>query len=65
MTVKSSAMEASCGNTSDIQMPDWPRCENFWGVPSNLGTPDVNAKRFPFSSESGHGWSLRFTSSGL
>src|SRR5262245_51591954 len=65
MNVRSSAIFDSSGSAADSQAPDLPCWANFCGVPSNFGTPEVKAKRLPFSSESGQFWPVRFTSSGL
>src|SRR5262245_8662888 len=65
MKTRSSAIDAIPGRTSDTHAPLLPRCENFCGVPSSFGMPDVNANVLPLTSDSGHGLSLFFTNSGL
>ena len=47
MNVRSSAIDAMPGSTSDTQAPLLPRWWNFCGVPSSFGTPLVKAKVLP------------------
>ena len=65
MKVSSSATPAISGNTCETHAPLCPCRANFCGVPSSFGMPDVKANVFPLTSDSGQGWSLRLTNSGL
>ena len=60
MRATSSTISVKWGSNSLTHAPLLPYCANLYGEPSILGTPLINAKRWPLSNSSGHGF--RFSS---